>query len=162
MKMAVLLLALLVAVGSTGACTTELSDRAFSSDVQRQDDIRARTADFSRAIVDASRNGWSPESAARVADFYAVDTVVFPPRGEPLRGRPALESHWQRSPDKRILSHAAIAERIDVSDNLATEWGTLTITSQQGAATSVQSTETYISIWTRQDGVWRKQMDSWW
>jgi ketosteroid isomerase-like protein len=127
-----------------------------------QEDLRARTAAFSRAIVDASKAGWSAEAVDRIADFYATDTVVFPPRGEPLRGRPALTSYWTRSPERRILSHWAVAERIDVSDSLATEWGTLTIISQQGDGAPVRGTATYISIWLREEGVWRKQMDTWW
>ena len=126
-----------------------------------QDELRARTADFSRAIVEASSKGWSPESVARIADFYAIDAVVFPPRGEPLRGRQAQAAYWS-SRDRQFLTHSAIADRIDVSGDLATEWGTLTITTKQGVATPVEGKATYISIWTRRDGVWRKQMDTWW
>ena len=126
-----------------------------------QDELRARTADFSKAIVEGSEQGWSDESVARIADFYANDTIVFPPRGEPLRGRQAQARYWS-SRDRQFLTHSAIADRIDVSGDLATEWGTLTITTKQGDAPPVEGKATYISVWTRRDGVWRKQMDTCW
>lgn len=162
MKLASGLLPLLLVAGLQEASSAQTSGTAVATAAAR-DEISARTAAFSRAIVAASSSGWSPESVARIADFYAVETVVFPPRGEPMRGRPALATYWTRTPDRRMLSHAAIAERIDVSGNLATEWGTLLITSQLGDAAAVQGRATYISIWLRgADGVWRKLMDTWW
>ena len=82
-------------------------------------------------------------------------------RGGPLRGRQAQASYWG-SRDKQFLSHSAIADRIDVSGDLATEWGTLTITTKQADAAPVEGKATYISIWTRRDGVWHKQIDTWW
>lgn len=90
--------------------------------------VLARTAEFSRTIVEASKHGWSRESVARIADFYAVDTVVFPPRG----------------------------------GDLATEWGTLRLVTRQDATPPVKGAATYVSIWTKRDGIWRKQMDTWW
>ena len=162
MKLAAGILALLVAFGSLGPSVAQTSEAAAASHARAQDELRARTAEFSRAIVAASAGGWSSDAVARIADFYAEDTVVFPPRGEPLRGRPALTTYWSRTPDRRILTHAAVAERIDVDGDLATEWGRLSITSQQGDAAPAQGHATYISIWTRENGVWRKQMDTWW
>lgn len=154
---------LLVCVAaSVNACTAIKSEPQVARRSVAEAEILARTKQFSQAIVEASRSGWSPHTVARIADFYAEDTVVFPPRGDPMRGRAALATHWSRPAERRMLAHAATAERVDVSGDLATEWGTLTITTQQGSATPVQSKATYISIWTRQGGVWRKQMDTWW
>lgn len=162
MKPAAMFLPVAVAVGLLSGCSVPTVASPVAPRDAAQDELRGRTAAFSRAIVEASGSGWSPEAVARIADFYASDTVVFLSRGEPLRGRAALLTYWSRPPERRMLAHSAIAERIDVSGDLATEWGILSITSQQGDAAPVQSTATYISIWTRQEGVWRKLMDSWW
>lgn len=162
MKIGLVILALLFAAGSLSACSARTHDLAARDSAAAQKEISDRTAAFSRAIVDASSLGWPAEAVARIADFYAADTVVFPPRSEPLRGRAALATHWSRSSDRRILWHSAVAERIDVSDDLATEWGTLSIKSQQGEAAPMQAQMTYVSIWVREDGLWRKQMDTWW
>jgi ketosteroid isomerase-like protein len=156
------LVLLTCAAGPVTACATDASAQKVASPSVAGDEILARTKEFSQAIVEASGSGWSPEAVARIADFYAEDTVVFPPRGEPLRGRAALATYWSRSADRLMLAHSAIAERVDVSGDLATEWGKLIITTQQGSAEPVQGEATYVSIWTRRNGVWRKQMDTWW
>lgn len=158
---AISVLLVAVAVGISG-CAATRSAPASVSEATMQDELRSRTAAFSRAIVEASASGWSPQAVARIADFYAEDTVVFPPRGEAMRGRAVQVTHWTRPPQRQILAHSAVAERIDVSGDLATEWGTLNVTFKEGDAAPVESTSTYISVWTRRDGVWRKQMDSWW
>ena len=165
MRRGAALLPLLVAAGFLGSCSARSSAIAPVHLLHlpaREDELRRRTAEFSQAIVEASRSGWSHLAVARIGDFYATDAVVFPPRGEPLRGRAALIAYWTRPAERRLLAHSAIAERIDVSGDLATEWGTLSITSQAGDAAPAQDRATYISIWTREAGVWRKQMDTWW
>jgi ketosteroid isomerase-like protein len=155
------LIAPLAALTMLWAVAASPNESATASTSPTKDQLRARTADFSRAIVEASSKGWSPDSVARITDFYAIDTVVFPPRGEPLRGRQAQVTYWG-SRDREFLKHSAIADRIDVSGDLATEWGTLTVTTKKGDAAPVEGKATYVSIWTRRDGVWRKQMDTWW
>jgi ketosteroid isomerase-like protein len=153
---------LVCAAASLNACTAFKSEPQVASRTVAEAEILARTKQFSQAIVEASRSGWSRQTVARVADFYADDMVVFPPRGEPMRGRAALAKYWSRPAERRMLAHSAIAERVDVSGDLATEWGTLATTTQQGSAAPLQGKATYISIWTRRGGVWRKQMDTWW
>jgi ketosteroid isomerase-like protein len=163
MTLASALLPLLLVASPLDAVSAQRGHSNASTRLRAEEEIRARTAAFSRAIVAASASGWSAEAVARVADFYAADTVVFPPRSAPLRGRPALRAYWTRTPDRRILSHSATAERIDVSGTLATEWGTLTLLSQTGDAEPAEGSATYISIWRRdRGGVWRKLMDTWW
>ncbi len=126
-------------------------------------EIRARTRAFSAAVLRASAAGWAATEVSALADFYDEATVVFPPRGEPLRGRPALQQYWTRPAERRIVAHEAVAERIDVADRLATEHGRLRITVQVGTAPAVRDSATYISYWRRSaDGRWRKQLDSWW
>ena len=147
---------------SGGSASALHSSPAGATAETAQADIAARTSEFSRSIVEASAAGWTPESVAKVASFYTADTVVFPPRGEPIRGAEAITAYWTRSPDRRILSHSAVAERIDVSGDLATEYGQLRLVSQIGTNAPVEGKATYISIWRRVDGQWLKGMDTWW
>lgn len=126
-------------------------------------EILERTRAFSQAVIQASASGWSAKEVATLADFYSDETVVFPPRGPALRGREALRTYWTRSPDRRILEHAAIPERLDVSHALAAEHGKLRLTYQVGSAASIKDSATYVSHWRRDgDGIWRKQLDTWW
>ena len=147
-----------------GACSVPSgpSGSPVASAVSSQAEIAATTAAFSQAIVEASASGWTDATVSRVASFYTEDTVVFPPRGQPIRGAAAIRSYWARSPERRILSHSAVAERIDVSGDLATEYGQLRILSQVASAAPVEGRATYISIWRRVGGRWRKGLDTWW
>ena len=152
--------ALMIGLASCTALGVESAPVVSAVTLRAQ--IEARTAAFSRAIVEASAAGWSAESVSRIAAFYADDTIVFPPRGDPIRGAAAITAYWTRSPDRRILVHSAIADRIDVSGNLATEYGRLRTVSQVAGSDPVEGSATYVSVWRRVDGRWRKGLDTWW
>ena len=125
--------------------------------------IAQRATDFSVAVVRASAAGWARGEVTSLADIYTEETILFPPRGAPIRGRSAVQEYWTRTPDRRILAHRVVPERIDASDDLVAEHGRFHLTSQVGAAPPVADSATYISVWRRDaDGVWRKHLDSWW
>lgn len=126
-------------------------------------DLRARAKAFSVAVVQASRSQWSRSTVDALAEFYTEDTIVFPPRGEPIRGRAAIRAYWTRSPDRRILAHTIRPERIEVGGDLVAEHGSFDLTWQTGDTAPQQGSSTYVSVWKRgADGVWRKYLDSWW
>ena len=126
-------------------------------------ELRARANAFSAAVVQASNTQWSRPNVDALADFYTEDTIVFPPRGEPLRGRDAVRAYWTRSADRRILAHTIRPERIDVAADLVAEHGAFDLTWQSGDTPAQRGTSTYVSVWKRgPDGVWRKHLDSWW
>jgi len=126
-------------------------------------EILERTRAFSQAVLSASASGWSATQVTALADFYDEETIVFPPRGAPLRGRQSVWSYWTRPAERRIVEHAAVAERVDVTNELATEYGRLRITFQVGSASPTRDSATYVSYWRRGgDGIWRKQLDTWW
>lgn len=118
---------------------------------------------FSEAVVRASSSGWAPAEVEALAALYSEDAIVFPPRGEPIKGRTAVRAYWTRSPDRRILSHKVFPARVDVDHVLATEYGHFEMTSVVGDAQPAEGRANYISVWKRdQAGNWRKQLDSWW
>jgi ketosteroid isomerase-like protein len=147
---------LFAALAVVAAC----GSRSMAADA---DAISARSAAFSAAVVRASALGWADTVVRVLADFYSLETVVFPPRGEPLRGREALRRYWTRTPDRRILAHIVMPERVDVDQNLATEHGWFRVTSQRDSGNAVVDSARYVSIWKRDaDGEWRKHLDNWW
>ena len=126
-------------------------------------EILERTSAFSKAVLSASASGWSAAQVAALAEFYDDETIVFPPRAATLRGRESLRSYWTRPAERRILEHSAIAERVDATNELATEYGKLRITYQVAEDPPARDSATYISYWRRGgDGLWRKQLDTWW
>src|SRR5688572_13934749 len=123
-------------LGLVGACSSSSvrQEMETPASVSAEAEIATTTAAFSQAIVEASKGGWTEEGVSRVVSFYTEDTVVFPPRGDPIRGERAIRAYWTRSPERRIISHSAVAERIHVSGDLATEHGQLRIVSQAGGS----------------------------
>ena len=123
----------------------------------------ARATQFSEAVVRASASGWSAAEVAALSDFYTEEAILFPPRGEPIRGRDAVHRYWSRSPDRKILEHTIETERVDIDGDLAADHGTFAVTFQSGEEAPQKSTMRFVSIWRRgSDGAWRKQLDTWW
>ncbi|HXG71768.1 MAG TPA: DUF4440 domain-containing protein [Gemmatimonadaceae bacterium] len=128
-------------------------------------ELDARGRAYSAAVVRASASGWAAPQVDSLAAFYTDSTILFPPKGDPIRGRDAIRQYWTRSPDRKILAHAIRIERVDVgtSADLAADHGRVELTAQQGGAEPTVFRLTYISVWRREaDGQWRKHLDSWW
>lgn len=118
---------------------------------------------FSAAVVRASASGWAPDEVEALTGLYSEDAILFPPRGEPIKGRAAVRAYWTRSPDRRILKHRVVPGRIEVDQVLATEYGHFEMTSVVGDGPPTEGRANYISVWKRdQAGQWRKHLDSWW
>ena len=149
-----------------GACAPSRShsdDLSATRAATLRKEILDRTAAFSQAVLSASASGWSASRVAVLAEFYDDETIVFPPRGTTLRGRESMRSYWTRPSERRILEHSAVAERVDATHELATEYGKLRITYQVEGKPPAKDSATYVSYWRRGgDGVWRKQLDTWW
>jgi ketosteroid isomerase-like protein len=155
------LLIVVPACSTTGArsAVTYPNLRASADEVE----ITMRARAFSAAVVRASESGWADDEVGMLSEFYTEEAVIFPPREEARRGRAAVKRYWTRSPDRKILDHVIEVERMDISGNLAADYGTLTATWKTGEQPGVQGTLTYLSVWRRdEDGIWRKHIDTWW
>lgn len=147
--------------GDGGAAPT--SGSAAPNTVRAELEARGRA--YSAAVVRASASGWAALQVDSLAAFYTDGGIVFPPRGEPIRGRDDVRQYWTRSPDRKILSHTITIERVDVGESadLAADHGRVQVTTQQGGDSAINHRLTYISVWRREpDGVWRKHLDSFW
>lgn len=129
----------------------------------RSEEIEELATRFSAAVVRASASGWAPGEVEALASLYSEDAILFPPRGEPIKGRDAVRAYWTRSADRRILKHRVAPAHIEVDQVLATEYGYFEMTSAAGEGPPTEGRANYISVWKRdQTGHWRKHLDSWW
>ena len=95
--------------------------------------------------------------------FYTDDAILFPPKGEPIRGRDAIRAYWSRTSERRIMEHSIQTERADLSGDLLAEHGRFSLASQSGGSAPERGSANFISVWRRgADGIWRKHLDSWW
>ena len=125
--------------------------------------VTARGAAFSNAITVASAAGWAPDQVSALVAFYTDDAILFPPKGEPIRGRAEILRYWSRSADRKILEHAVTVDNVVASAEVIADYGTFALTSQVAEKPPATNTAHYLSVWKRgPDGVWRKRIDSWW
>jgi ketosteroid isomerase-like protein len=128
-----------------------------------REEINELAIRFSEAVVRASSSGWARDEVEALVALYSEEAILFPPRGEPIKGRDAVRAYWTRTPDRRIISHRIFPAGVEVDRVLATEYGHFEITFVVGDGQPTEGRANYISVWTRdRAGNWRKHLDSWW
>ena len=81
-----------------------MSEVSFAAEVSR-----VRGQEFSQAVVRANASGWAAKEVESLVDFYTDDAILFPPKGEPVRGRDAIRAYWSRTPNHgRPPTHASV------------------------------------------------------
>ncbi|HVF46136.1 MAG TPA: DUF4440 domain-containing protein [Pyrinomonadaceae bacterium] len=128
------------------------------------DDV-ARTGglDFSRAVVRASASGWAEKEVAELTAIYTNDAILFPPKGDPIKGSDAVRRYWTRPSPNRILQHDVKTEWAQMSGDLLVEHGHFTLTHQTVNNRAASGSAKFICVWKRGvDGIGRKSLDSWW
>jgi uncharacterized protein (TIGR02246 family) len=145
------------------ACSSSPSPSRSSEEKSPNETARVRGLEFSRAVVRASSSAWAKEEVEALVSIYTEDAILFPPKGEPIRGHDAIRRYWTRTADRRILEHSIQTERADVSGDLLAEHGKFSLTYQSANNAPERSSSNFISVWKRgADGIWRKHLDSWW
>lgn len=124
---------------------------------------RSRGLDFSDAVVRASNSGWADKEVGDLTAIYTNDAILFPPKGEPVKGSEAIRAYWTRPSTNRILGHSVKTERAEMSGDLLVEHGYFTLSHQSGSNRAESGSAKFISVWKKgSDGIWRKHLDSWW
>ncbi|MBL7776319.1 MAG: nuclear transport factor 2 family protein, partial [Saprospiraceae bacterium] len=109
-KILVLLVGLLAA-----QCSPRLPAAADNERAERI--IRHNIAEFSRQLIAGNYEA--------VTQAYAPDAKIFPPGLDILRRHEAIRNYWTPPPgrDSRTVHHRVSPEEIQVSGNLAYDWG---------------------------------------
>ncbi len=99
--------------------------------------------------------------AAAVAAMYTEDAIVFPPGGEMVKGRAAIERFWKDTMST-VKAAALTTLDVEVSGEMACEVGKVDLKivpqGQQPATASAK----YVVVWKRQaDGSWKLHRDIW-
>lgn len=152
----------ILGIALLGGCSVH-SQRMSAPPAAASAALSARADQFSQAVVRASASEWSTAELDMLTNFYTEEAVLFPPKGDAIRGREAVRRYWTRTPERKILQHSIRTERVDIDGALAADHGTFAATYQTGSEAPTNETANFISVWRRgPDGVWRKQLDSWW
>jgi uncharacterized protein (TIGR02246 family) len=97
---------------------------------------------------------------ATVASLYSEDAALFPPGGERIDGRSAIQTFWQGAIDSGMKIDDLHATEVDSSNDIAGEIGVFILSVPgEGGVTKVPGQ--YIVIWKRNGHTWQLHRDIW-
>jgi ketosteroid isomerase-like protein len=97
---------------------------------------------------------------ATVASFYSEDAALFPPGGERIDGRSAIQTFWQGAIDSGMKIDDLHAVEVDSGGNISGEVGVF-ILSVPGDSGVTKIPGNYIVIWKRSGHTWQLHRDIW-
>lgn len=97
---------------------------------------------------------------ATVAGFYSEDAALFPPGGQRIDGRSAIQAFWQGAIDSGMKIDELHAVEVDSRSDIAGEIGVF-ILSAPGEGDRTKIPGKYIVMWKRAGGTWQLYRDIW-
>jgi ketosteroid isomerase-like protein len=127
---------------------------ANQQDTDHEKDMIAQVArDFSQAYVDGDLE--------KQMSFYTDDAVIIPGNRPMIAGIEKVSRYWDIPPSVKVLEHRSISSGLEISGNLASDFGIY-------EGVSVRNNDTtrfrgqYVISWRKGiDGKWRMAVDMW-
>ena len=98
--------------------------------------------------------------AAGVAGLYTDDAAIFPPGGERIDGRAAIQAFWQGAIESGLKIDDISAVEVHASSDMADDVGTLLLT-VPGDSGPTKVAGKYFVIWKRTGHTWQLHRDIW-
>jgi ketosteroid isomerase-like protein len=96
-----------------------------------------------------------------VANFYAADAAAFPPDGNVVEGRLAIEGLWRGFRETGAKSIAFEVLDVVSSGILAAETGIASMNVQAMGGTGATVKVKYVVVWKKVGGAWKIYRDIW-
>ena len=139
---------------SLAACSVQTQVVRESDEAAVRDTLAALAGRFSRA--------YEAGDAAAMAALYTDDAVLLPNRATEVVGREAIEAYWALPDGERITAHAITPLAIEVDGDVATDYGTYTVSGEANGEAWGPGLGNYLIVWRRgADGRWRMHLDMW-
>ena len=99
--------------------------------------------------------------AKAVAAFYTDDAIAFPPGGEMMKGRQAIQEMWQSTMDSGVKSLTFTVLDVGTTGDLAHETGTALLKIQPAGKDPTTASVKYVVVWKKQPDGWKLHRDIW-
>jgi uncharacterized protein (TIGR02246 family) len=96
-----------------------------------------------------------------VARMYAEDAIAFPPDGDMVKGRAAIEALWKEAGASGIKSLEFEIVDVVSSGNLAAETGIATMHIQPAGQAAATAKVKYVVVYKKVGGAWLLYRDIW-
>ena len=123
----------------------------------KADPARSALEKLGKEFGDAFARGDFPA----VARMYAEDAIAFPPDGDMVRGRAAIEALWKGAGDTGVKSLEFTIVDVTSSGNLAAETGTALLHIQPAGQPETTANVKYVVVWKKGPGGWQLYRDIW-
>jgi len=97
---------------------------------------------------------------AAIAALYTPDAALFPPGGQRVDGRAAIQEFWQGAIDSGMKADELRPVEVNANGDLAGEVGIFTL-SVPGENGTTKVNGKYIVIWKRTGHTWQLHRDIW-
>jgi uncharacterized protein (TIGR02246 family) len=115
-----------------------------------------------RAAIEAANKKFSEAGAkgdAKIAAaVYSIDAEAFPPNGDVVRGREAIQKMWQTVLDSGVTGIDLKTREVESAGEWAWESGGYTMQAKDG---KVLDRGKYCVVWRRVQGQWLLHRDIW-
>jgi len=129
----------------------------LQADPPKADPARAAIERLGKEFTEAFARGDFPA----VARMYAEDAIAFPPDGDMVRGRAAIEALWKGASDTGVKSLEFNVVDVVSSGNLAAETGTAVLHAQPAGQAETTANVKYVVVWKKKGGTWQLYRDIW-
>lgn len=97
---------------------------------------------------------------ATVAGFYSEDATLFPPGGQRIDGRSAIQTFWQGAIDAGMKLDELHAVEVIPGGDAASEMGVFVLSAPGDSGRTIIPGK-YIVIWKRSGDTWQLHRDIW-
>ena len=140
-----------------GVVSLALSTLSLSAEPPKADPARGPLERNNAAFTDAFNRG----DLAAVGRMYAEDAIAFPPDGDMVKGRPAIEAFWKGARDTGVKSFELTTTDVTSSGNLAVETGTAVLHIQPSGQGETTANVKYVVVWKKGTAGWQLYRDIW-
>ncbi|MEO5936450.1 MAG: DUF4440 domain-containing protein [Terriglobales bacterium] len=127
---------------------------AMSGAAWAQGTLRATIEEKGKQFLAELKQG----NAAAIAKMYTSDAKAFPPNGEIVQGREAIQKLWQDAIDGGMRDASFTVLEVERKGDIAYEVGLYAVRGSDGKEVDKGK---YLVIWKREAGSWRLHRDIW-
>jgi uncharacterized protein (TIGR02246 family) len=131
---------------AVGTCL--LSTGAFAQSVQEM-----------QKLAEQWQAAFNKGDAATVASNYKDDAVIFPPGGDMVKGRQAIQDFWAEAAKGISIVSFKVTDVKALGQNAARDEGYATVKTK--GDNPHESVGKYVLVWEKQNGKWMIDSDIW-
>ncbi|MGB0840511.1 MAG: YybH family protein [Chitinophagales bacterium] len=97
-----------------------------------------------------------------VAACYTFDAVLFPTKEHVIEGLDSIKKFWTIPDTSRVLDHRLLSTHIEISDNMASDYGSYVGRIQINDSITEPFRGKYVIVWRKNSaGKWKMYLDIW-